>query len=78
MAKLQEGEAKTTRVQLFNRECQNGPQQQHVWSNVEKTFAVTGTEGPILQGGTRVVGWLVEAGAVGELDDAQPQATRSE
>ena len=49
-----------------------------MWSNVEKTFAVTGTEGPILQGGTRVVGWLVEAGAVGELDDAQPQATRSE
>ncbi len=42
MAKLQERQAETPRAQLSDRECQNGPQQQHLWSNVEKTLQVTG------------------------------------
>lgn len=56
VAQLQEGEAKTTRAQLLDRECQNGPQQQHVWFNVEKTFAVTGTRGANPTGRAAVVG----------------------
>lgn len=56
VAQLQEGEAKTTRAQLSDRECQNGLQQQHVWSNVEKTLQVTSTKGAHPTGRGRSVG----------------------
>jgi hypothetical protein len=46
VAELQKRKPQATRMKLSNRECQKGPQQQHVWFNVEKTFGVTGTSDP--------------------------------
>ena len=76
MTELQEREAQAPRAQLSDRECQDGPQQQHLWFNVEKTFGVTGTDCRILQVSALPV--LGEPGAVGQLDDAEPQVAGAE
>ena len=47
-----------------------------MWSNVEKTFGVAGTDSRILQVSARL--WLGEPGVVGQLDDAQPQVAWAE
>ena len=47
-----------------------------MWSNVEKTFGVAGTDDRILQVSATL--WLGEPGAVGQLDDAEAEVAWAE
>ena len=77
MAELQERKPKAPRAKLSDCERQQGPQQQHVWSNVGRTLRVTGTDARMVQ----VAAWqrlLVKPGVVSQLDHAEAKATWTE
>ena len=77
MAELEEREAQAARAQLSDRESQKGPQQQHVWSNVEKTFGVTGHRSAH-RTGQRPSWGLEKTRVVGQLDHAEAEVTWAE
>lgn len=66
MAELQKREPQATWPEVAKREHEEGPQQQHVYSNVGKTWRVTGTVGRILH--IRALGKLMHE--LGQAPDA--------